>query len=77
MRLPESPKFLHSKHRFEKAHESLQYIASANGIENYNIKFYQENRPDEAQEPSMSLLEAMEEKIFLQNLLIMAFNWMV
>jgi MFS family permease len=73
IRCPESPKFLHSKHRYEEAHESLKYIASANGIEKYNLEFYQEGRLEESHEPSIGL----KEKVFLQNLLVMALNWAV
>ena len=34
--LPESPKFLHSKERYDEARNSLSIVARVNGIKNFN-----------------------------------------
>jgi hypothetical protein len=34
--LPESPKFLHSKERYDEARNSLSLVARVNGIKNFN-----------------------------------------
>jgi len=34
--LPESPKFLHSKERYDESRNSLSLVARVNGIKNFN-----------------------------------------
>ena len=76
---PESPKFLHSISKLKEANKSLEFIAKVN-----NSKF---NRIDEDEaaiksaenknKDSLSFFEALKDRLYRKNLLIMAFIYWV
>lgn len=73
---PESPKFLHSVHKFKEMNESLKYIAYINGAHLPETeKIEEEIITNSLDNSTFSFIQALKDSIYRNNLFIMALNW--
>ena len=79
LRAPESPRFLFTQQKWDELHEALETIAYSNGVKlEKELRFRSEIMvlEDDAEEV-ISMKEALKDRVYLKNLLIMTFNWSV
>ncbi|CAI2365215.1 unnamed protein product [Moneuplotes crassus] len=78
IKAPESPKFLYTQKRWNELREAINSIAYTNGVKMKEIKFTSELCYDEQEETEViSMREAIKDKVYFKNLLIMTLNWSV
>ena len=71
---PESPKFLYSANRKKEANDSLKYIAKINSAKFKEIEIDEDvnNSNSANKNSSISLLEALKDRLYRKNILVMA-----
>lgn len=76
---PESPRFLYSQGRFDELHRVIAYIAKINGVHEWNYRFTAEidENHEDFNSQEVSLLTALKDSRYRNNLMIMTVNWIV
>lgn len=76
---PETPKFLHSVNKIKEANQSLRFIAKVNCSDHQEVTFDEDDTGSQSENnnTSISFFEALNDRVYWKNIMIMAFIYSV